>query len=186
MTGEQSGCLHPGSRRGRVPAAPMVLPKEEPGVHPCWRISATHLGDEPSERVCHLSAGLKWKVFVTTNSAKKSLQTHRLEFIQAEERRKKQNMSFHTSLRRAWLPRFRIVAHHRSCSALGPPGSPATRGWRVPWVLTQPTPAILFSQGLSSTHSGLCFFLARGHFLSTPGSWPQMMPLFPWRHLLLK
>lgn len=192
VTGEQSGCLHPGSRQDRVPAAPTVLPKEEPGVHPCRRISASHPGDEPGNGVCHLLAGLKWKVLVTagetaTNSAKKSLQAHRLELIQAEERKKKQNMPFHTRLRRAWLLRFRIMAHHHSCSAgSGATGVPSDGGWRVPGVLTQPTPAILFSQGLSSTHSGLCFFLARGHFLSMPGSCPQMMLLLPWRHSLLK
>lgn len=106
------------------------------------------------------------------NSVKKSLKTHRTVFIQAEERKNKQNMSFRAGLRRARLLRFHVPTPRCSCSA-EPRATrvPRDGGWRVPRVLSQPTPAILFTQGQSSTHSGLCFFLVRGHFLSTPGSW---------------
>lgn len=135
----------------------MVLPKEDCGVGPCGRISASCPGNEPNNRVCHLLAGIKWEVLVaagetTTNSAKKSLKTHRIVFIQAEERKNKQNMSFRAGLRRARLPRFRSPTRRCSCSTR-PRATrvPGDGGWRVPKVLSQPTPAVPFAPGQSST-----------------------------------
>lgn len=73
---------------------------------PHQRTGASCLSNEPNNRVCHLLAGIKWKVLVVagetaTKSVKNSLKTHRLVFIRAGEGKNKQNMSFCVSLRRA-------------------------------------------------------------------------------------
>lgn len=114
--------LHPASCWDPVLAASLVLPKEKCGDGPFRRISASHLGNEPSNRVCHLLAGNKMQSAsysgeMTTNSAKKSLKTHRIVFIQAEERKNKQNMFFCGGLRRAWLLCICILMRCCSCSA---------------------------------------------------------------------
>lgn len=135
---------------------------------PHQRTGASCLSNEPNNRVCHLLAGIKWKVLVVagetaTKSVKNSLKTHRLVFIRAGEGKNKQNMSFCVSLRRAL---------HAAAPASSIPGT----GLAGPQGAPQPMPAIPSAGGQSCARPRLRFFLVSGHFLSTPRSWPGSDP----------
>lgn len=86
-----------------------------------------------------------------TRRVKNSPKKQRLAFIRPGHGSNKQNTAFGASLRRAL------------------PAAPATR---VPRVPSQPVP----SAGLGSARPGLLLLLLRGHFLSTPCSWPGTDP----------
>jgi len=173
--GEPRGCPHPGSRQDPAPGASIALHKEERGVGPCQGTSASRPSNEPNHRVCHLLAGIQWKVLLTvaamTTAWRKAWRHAALCFVRLRRRKTNKICPFAP----VWEApgSCASVSLHITASAalgLGPLGSPGT-GWEVPRVLLHPTqPSPLHKD--RAVPAPACFLLARGHFLTTPGSWP--------------